>query len=55
MTDWPLPPYGPRLMVVVQEYRTQHQAQADQDLTDDIMYLLNRELNPMFFTPKDLH
>ncbi|MCI66151.1 hypothetical protein A2U01_0087409, partial [Trifolium medium] len=25
------------------------------DLTDDIIDLLNRELNPMFFTPKDLH
>ncbi|MCI64227.1 hypothetical protein A2U01_0085485, partial [Trifolium medium] len=29
----------------------QHQAQACQDLTDDIMDLQNREMNPMFFTP----
>ncbi|MCI53639.1 hypothetical protein A2U01_0074886, partial [Trifolium medium] len=45
-----------RLMAADQEYDSaSEQAQAGQVLTDDIMDLQNREPNPMFFTPKDLH
>ncbi|MCI65782.1 hypothetical protein A2U01_0087040 [Trifolium medium] len=45
-------------MAANQEYDQNHpqqQAQTGQDLTDNIMDLLDRDLNPMFFTPKDLH
>ncbi|MCI81517.1 hypothetical protein A2U01_0102791, partial [Trifolium medium] len=34
------------------QHHPQQQAQAGQDLEDDIMDQLNRELNPMFFTPE---
>ncbi|MCI39524.1 hypothetical protein A2U01_0060756, partial [Trifolium medium] len=46
------------LMAANQEYDQHHpqqQAQASQDFKDDIMDLLNMELNPMLFTPKNLH
>ncbi|MCI21149.1 hypothetical protein A2U01_0042313, partial [Trifolium medium] len=34
-----------------EQHQAAYEAQEGQDLEDDIMDLINRELNPMFFTP----